>query len=137
MTSELNSRIGRTLPSPLFGVLVSEPRSSIHSRPRADWLRLPRPVWMAAVMLAALWPHWIYVVHRLVDRSDEPWGLLALVTVVALLWRDRDGLIQPTRSALVGSAILAILAAVAHLVLPDLAAAAVAMLALALFLIHA
>jgi exosortase len=92
---------------------------------------------MAAVLIAALWPHWLYVARRLVDRSDEPWGLLALVTVAALLWRDRDALVQPTRSALVGSVVLAILAAVAHLVLPDLAAAAVAMLALALFLVHA
>jgi exosortase len=92
---------------------------------------------MAAILIAALWPHWLYVARRLVDRSDEPWGLLALVTVAALLWRDRFALMQPTRSALVGSAALAILAALAHLVLPDLAAAAVAMLALALFAVHA
>jgi len=137
MTSELNSRVGRTLPSPLFGVLVSAPMPAAPRRPRSGWPRLPRPLWLAAILVAALWPHWLYVARRLVDRSDEPWGVLALMTVVALLWRDRHALVQPTRSALVGSVMLAIVAAIAHLVLPDLAAAAVAMLALALFLVHA
>jgi exosortase len=79
----------------------------------------------------------LYVARRLADGSDEPWGLLALLTAAALLWRERVALVQPTRAALVASALLALFAAAAQLVLPDLAAAAIAMLALGLFLVHA
>ncbi len=88
-------------------------------------------------LLLALWPHWIYMARRMVDGSDEPWGILALATVLVLVARDRAELSVPTRSALVASAALAVVAAAASLVLPDLAAAAVAMLALAFFLVHA
>ena len=139
MRGELNARIGRTVPSPLYGVLVAE-----HDRGAdgfgefvAHW-RAVRPV---AVLLGglvlALWPHWIYMARRMVDGSDEPWGILALATVLLLVARDRAELSVPTRSALVASAALAVLAAAASLVVPDLAAAAIAMLALALFLVHA
>jgi exosortase/archaeosortase family protein len=139
MRGELNARIGRTMPSPLYGVLVAE-----HDRGAdgvgefiAHW-RAVRPV--AALLgglVLALWPHWIYMARRMVDGSDEPWGILALATVLVLVARDRAELSVPTRSALVASAALAALAAAASLVVPDLAAAAIAMLALALFLVHA
>jgi exosortase/archaeosortase family protein len=139
MRGELNARIGRTMPSPLYGVLVAE-----HDRGAdgvgefiAHW-RAVRPV--AALLgglVLALWPHWIYMARRMVDGSDEPWGILALATVLALVARDRAELSVPTRSALVASAALAVLAAAASLVVPDLVAAAIAMLALALFLVHA
>lgn len=138
MRSELNARIGRTMPSPLFGVLVEGPHDAAAGV--ASGTRCPqpaRPVWMLGVLLAALWPHWSYVARRLVDGSDEPWGLLAALTAIVLLMRDRAQLVQPTRSAVVASAALAIAAAVAHLVLPDLAAAVIAMLALGLYLVHA
>jgi exosortase/archaeosortase family protein len=139
MPSELNARIGRTLPSPMFGVLVSE-----HDRTTdavvdvfAQW-RAARPVMpLLGVLVLSLWPHWIYMARRTVDGSDEPWGLLALLTALALVVRDRADLAVPTRSALVASAGLAAMAAVASLTLPDLAAAALAMLALGLFLAHA
>ena len=139
MPSELNARIGRTLPSPMFGVLVSE-----HDRTTdavgdavARW-RDTRPVMLLLAGLAlALWPHWLYMALRTVDGSDEPWGILALLTALALLARDRAELAVPTRSALVASAVLAVMAAIATLTLPDLAAAALAMLALGLFLAHA
>jgi exosortase/archaeosortase family protein len=139
MRGELNARIGRTMPSPLYGVLVAE-----HDRGAdgvgefiAHW-RAVRPV--AALLgglVLALWPHWIYMARRMVDGSDEPWGILALATVLVLVARDRVELSVPTRSALVASAALAFLAAAASVVVPDLAAAAIAMLALALFLVHA
>ena len=139
MRGELNARIGRTLPSPLYGVLVAGPDRNADSVAElaAHW-RAVRPV---AVLLGglvlALWPHWIYLARRTVDGSDEPWGILALATVLLLVARDRAELSVPTRSALVASAALAFFAAVATLVVPDLAAAAIAMLALALFLVHA
>ena len=138
MRSELNARIGRTMPSPLYGVLVEGPHDAVVGVASGTrWPQPARPVWMLGVLLAALWPHWSYVARRLVDGSDEPWGILAALTVMVLLVRDRAQLVQPTRSAVVASAALAIAAAVAHLVLPDLAAAVIAMLALGLYLVHA
>jgi exosortase/archaeosortase family protein len=92
---------------------------------------------MSVLLLLALWPHWVYVAQRLVDGSDEPWGALALMTVVALLVRDRAQLMLPTRSALVACGVLAVIAAIADLVMPDLFAAALAMLALGVFVMHA
>ena len=139
MPSELNARIGRTMPSPMFGVLVSAHDGTADGAGDmvARW-RAVRPVMLLAVALVlALWPHWIYMARRTVDGSDEPWGILALATTLALLVRDRAELAVPARSALVASAALAVVAAVASLALPDLAAAALAMLALGLFLAHA
>ncbi len=139
MRTELNARIGRTVPSPLFGLLVDMPGAGHFARPEhSRWHRAwPRAAWMPAALLLALWPHWVYVARRLWDGSDEPWGVLALVTVVALLVRDRALLAQPTRSALVACGLLAIIAAVADRVLPDLFSAAIAMLALGVFVMHA
>lgn len=138
MPDGLNARIGRTTPSPLFGLLVEGPTAIGRAEARrVPWPRMPRTFWLLSALFVALWPHWIYVARRLVDGSDEPWGVLAWLTVVALLLRDHALLAQPTRSALVASAMLAIVAAAAQLVLPDLAAAALAMLALGLYLVHA
>ncbi len=140
MCSALNARIGRT--TPMFGSFVNA-GSETDSAARVQLAQraLPRPrfgsAWLCAALLAALWPHWIYMARRMVDGSDEPWGVLALATVIVLLWRDRSQLTVPTRAALVASAALAMAAAAAHLALPDLAAAAIAMLALGVFLVHA
>jgi exosortase/archaeosortase family protein len=139
MPSELNARIGRTLPSPMFGVLVSEHDRTADAAGEvvAHW-RAARPVMLLlGALVLALWPHWLYMARRTIDGSDEPWGILALLTALALLARDRAELAVPTRSALVTSATLAVMATVASLTLPDLAAAALAMLALGLFLAHA
>jgi exosortase/archaeosortase family protein len=137
MRTELNARVGRTLPSPLFGMLVAAPSAPAARGSGFAWPAVPRAVWLLAALLAALWPHWIYIARRLVDGSDEPWGVLALLTLAVLLFRDRSLLAQPNRWALVASAALAIIAAVAERVLPDLAAAALAMMAVGLFLTHA
>jgi exosortase/archaeosortase family protein len=142
MRAELNARIGRTMPSPLYGVLVAERDCAADgvgglAANWRDWRTVRPVVALFGGLVLALWPHWIYMARRMVDGSDEPWGLLALATVLVLVARDRAELEVPTRSALAASAALAVTAAAASLVLPDLAAAAVAMLALALFLIHA
>lgn len=139
MPGDLNARIGRTLPSPLAGVLVAEDDGKVDdlgvlARRLGD---LRPATWLLIGLVAALWPHWVYTARRLVDGSDEPWGVLALVTALVLLVRDRAGLTVPTRAALAASAALAVAAAAAHLLLPDLAAAALAMLALGLFVAHA
>lgn len=139
MPSELNARIGRTLPSPMFGVLVAEDDRTTDAigTLAARWRALPPVALLLGGLLIALWPHWIYMARRMVDGSDEPWGILALVTVLVLVARERAALAVPTRSALIAGAVTAIAAALAHLMLPDLVAAAVAMLALGLFLVHA
>src|SRR5512139_1276887 len=99
MPDGLNARVGRTLPSPLFGLLVESPTTAIGRAEdrRVPWARIPRSVWLLSALFVALWPHWIYVARRLVDGSDEPWGVLAWLTVVALLLRDHALLAQPTR----------------------------------------
>ena len=140
MRTEVYARIGRTVPSPLYGLLVETgPRAAGPATSPAGWrvAMPPRAWWLPVVLLAALWPHWIYIARRLVDGSDEPWGILALATVSVLLWRERDALLTPPRAALVASGALAVVAAFAELVLPDLAAAAIAMLAVGTYLVHA
>jgi exosortase/archaeosortase family protein len=127
------------MPSPLFGVLVSERDRSADGVGDllARW-RATRPAMLLLVGMAlALWPHWIYMARRTVDGSDEPWGILALLTTAVLLVRDRAEIAVPTRSALAASGVLALIAAIASLALPDLAAAALAMLALGVFVVHA
>ena len=139
MRHEHYGRIGRTVPSPLYGVLVEA--GAREAKPQSASLRwaasFPREWWLPAALLLALWPHWTYVARRLVDGSDEPWGIVALSTVAVLLWRDRGELVAPPRAALVATSALAVAAAVAELVLPDLAAAAIAMLAVGVYLVHA
>jgi exosortase/archaeosortase family protein len=138
MHTELYARIGRTVPSPLYGVLVEAPRpESAACGGTLQWRALRLRDWLPALLLLALWPHWLYVARRLVDGSDEPWGILALATVIVLLIRDRALFELPPRAALVASGLLAAAAALAELVLPDLAAAAIAMLAVGVYLAHA
>jgi exosortase/archaeosortase family protein len=105
---------------------------------RSRWLRLrAAPAGAAAaplaLLLAALWLHLAWIARRLTDGSDEPWGLLALVTVLLLVARDRAQLAAPSPRALAASGLLAALAAVALWWLPALLAAALAMLALAVY----
>lgn len=138
MHTELYARVGRTVPSPLYGLLVEAPRPEpvTHSW-TLDWCAPRLREWLPALLVLALWPHWLYVARRLVDGSDEPWGILALATVIVLLVRDRALFELPPRAALVASALLAVAAALAELMLPDLAAAAIAMLAVGVYLAYA
>lgn len=126
----LNARIGRTLPGPLFDAL---PPAPINATRRG----LPLAWQLLLVLLLALWPHWVWIARRLTDGSDEPWGIGALVTVLALVARDRRQLALPSRNALLASGVLALVAAAAALAVPPIFAAAVAMLALAIFLASA
>lgn len=47
---------------------------------------LPAWAWLA-LLAAALWPSWLWMGRRLLDRSDDPLGLLALAALGALAWR--------------------------------------------------
>jgi exosortase/archaeosortase family protein len=136
MPHELNARIGRSVTVPWVDALPApgEPPSAPLFRAARP---LPRMAWFSAALLVALWPHWIYVARRIVDGSDEPWGVLALITFVVLVVRDRALLATPHAGLLVLCALVAIVAAVASLTLPDLAAAAIAMVAVAVFAVNA
>lgn len=161
--SELNARIGRTLPGPFTGVPVplaeaarsgaapdagdrgvsrrslvplAGNRAGADARgPLRQLVRNVPAVWLLlAALLLALWPHWRWMARRLTDGSDEPWGIVALATVAVLVLRDRAQLVLPSRSSLIGAAALAVAAAAIEPFVPSLVAAAVAMLALGVFL---
>ena len=135
----LHARIGRVTPNPLSGTRVELPADAGRAASpglaawRERFAQLPRVWWLLGLLLAALWPHGLWLARRLTDGSDEPWGLLALATVLALVARARREMVLPTRVALATSALLAVLAAVASFVVPPIFAAALAMLALAAF----
>lgn len=137
----MNARIGRTVQGPLLGVMVplQAGRTAMAgngSRTGASQLARAIPlVWKPlAVLMLALWPHWGWMMRRLTDGSDEPWGILAIVTVLVLVARDRRQLVLPSRLALLASCVLAIAAAAALFVVPPIFAAAIALLSLAVFL---
>jgi exosortase/archaeosortase family protein len=148
MSDVLHARVGRTLPNPLFGTLVRMAPSAPMTAPspsdrdadgRSRWQRLQQaPAFAAAaplaLLLAALWSHLAWMARRLTDGSDEPWGILALASVLLLVWRDRATVAAPSPRALLASSALAVAAAVALWWLPALLAAALAMLALAAYL---
>jgi exosortase/archaeosortase family protein len=141
-TVVLHARVGRVTPNPL-----SRTRAGLAAAPRAHGWALrawrtrlalvPRVWWLLGLLLAALWPHGLWLARRFTDGSDEPWGLLALATVLALVARQRHCLVLPTRAALLASGALAVLAAVATFVVPPIFAAGAAMLALAVFITSA
>jgi exosortase len=88
------------------------------------------PEWLLALLLAALWPHWLWMARRTMDGSDEPWGMLALVTLIGMVIADRRNLVL-RRPALVLTLAggLSLGAALCTSVLPPIISAAVAMLA--------
>lgn len=48
----------------------------------------PEWLWLA-LLAAALWPTWLWMGQRMLDRSDDPLGLLALAALVLLVWQQR------------------------------------------------
>jgi exosortase/archaeosortase family protein len=126
----LNARIARTLPK--FAVPLARAAAPARGNTRA--LSVPRVMSLLGALLAALWPHWHWMARRLTDGSDEPWGVLALATVIVLVARERRALATPSAAHLVAAGVLAVIAAVATIFLPPLLAGALAMLALAAFL---
>lgn len=132
----LYARVGRVVPNPLFvasaGATVERPRRA-PALQRWPLNALPRVWWLALLLLGALWPHGVWMLRRLTDGSDEPWGVLALLTVAVLLLQARREVATPTRSVLAASAAVAVLAALLAFVVPPIFAAAAAMLALAVF----
>ncbi len=126
---------------PLFGTLVplGRGRSSADGGPQPGIAtRLvnlqAQPLPALGLLLLALWPHGAWMARRLTDGSDEPWGVLAIVTVLAMVSRDARRLVMPRSAVLMASALLALASTVVLAWLPPLVAAGMGLLALALFL---
>lgn len=91
---------------------------------------LAAPFVLASALLVSFWPVWRWYVARMADRSDEPLGVLALLTAVAFLPR------RGWREALGGRAVAGAAAALAVYIVvfdhvPALVRGALAVLALA------
>jgi exosortase/archaeosortase family protein len=128
-TLVLHARIGKT--SARFVPPVAEAAND--ARAAAPGSRLSAPVLLAALVLA-LWPQWQWMAQRLTDGSDEPWGVLALCTVLVLVGREWRKLETPSAVALCAGGALLGGAALGRFWLPPLVAAAIAMAALGTFL---
>lgn len=57
--------------------------------------------WLVCIQLIAFWPVWRWYLKRLNDGSDEPWGLLALLTALVFLFvKGNTNEIKPRHLAL-------------------------------------
>jgi len=79
--------------------------------------------------ILAFWSVWGWYLNRMLDGSDEPWGILALVTVILLvikkgIWK------APSTITLVISAVIAIIYIVSYGYLPPLIRGVLAVIAL-------
>ena len=99
--------------------------------------RIPAAGWLA-LQAAALTPTWTWMARRMVDGSDDPLGLLALITLGALVWTLRRELRAAPRLGWLALAMTGTVAAtllrggIGSLpALPPLAAGLLAVLALA------
>jgi exosortase/archaeosortase family protein len=91
----------------------------------------PAGVWLA-LLVAAFWPTWLWMGRRMQDGSDDPLGLLALTALWWLAWRSRRRLrAAPPLGWLAMALAGAVLATAMQGMLPPLAVALLAVLALA------
>ncbi len=91
---------------------------------------MTRILLIVGLQLVAFWPVWRWYVSRLVDSSDQPWGLLALVT--AFLFLLRTSAAPRKESSLLPVTITIVLYSATYSLLPPLARAAIAFTAIAL-----
>ncbi|MDB5868395.1 MAG: hypothetical protein JWP96_727 [Polaromonas sp.] len=91
------------------------------------------PGWLWSLLLVAvLWPTWLWMGRRMLDRSDDPLGLLALAALGLLVARHHRRLRAAPRLGWFALALVGVLAAtVAQGLLPALVVALPALLALA------
>src|SRR4051812_5861316 len=106
-----------------------------------DWSiqvdRVPAGAWLA-LQFAALTPTWVWMVERMRDGSDDPFGALALAALAALVWQLRRELRAAPRLGWLALATVGTLASTLLRTglgvlpaLPPLAASLLAVLALA------
>ncbi len=97
--------------------------------------RIPEEI-LLALLLAAMWPTWVWMCQRVVDRSDDPFGLLALGALGVLCWHHRRALRAAPNLGCVALALFGVMiATVAQGWLPPLLVGLVSLLTLAIGLI--
>lgn len=69
-------------------------------------------------MAVAAWPVWRWYFNRMTDGSDEPWGVLALLTLVLLRGRDGKAIEWKERSFVLPGLLFGLYAAVYGLLVP-------------------
>jgi exosortase/archaeosortase family protein len=79
--------------------------------------------------IAAFWPVWYWYTQRMLDGSDEPWGILALITVLVLVVK-KGAWSAPSAQAVVISSIIAAIYAASFGWLPPLIRGILAVVAL-------
>ncbi len=99
------------------------------SAPRANGKHAA--LWITAALLAAFWPVLLWWSRRVVDDSDEPLGVLALICGLAFLWHERE-LWQISKASLVAGLLIALSARLLAAKLPMLLLGMALILALAL-----
>jgi exosortase len=106
--------------------------AAFRSQPRTfAWLRR-FPIVLFLIQAACLWPVWRWYGARMIDGSDEPWGIAALIAAFALTWpRERHPGFDSPAGLLMWSAGLTLLYALATPVAPPLVRAVIAVAALA------
>ncbi|MES2932556.1 MAG: archaeosortase/exosortase family protein [Pseudomonadota bacterium] len=93
------------------------------------------PGWLVLMQLGALWPHWVWMARRTVDGSDEPRGVLALLTIIALVLAERRQLSSVAAApVLLTAGLLSFVATLGMHYLSPIIAAAVAVLAVTVLL---
>lgn len=91
----------------------------------------PEWIWLA-LLAAALWPTWLWMGQRMLDRSDDPLGLLALAALGLLAWQQRRRLRPAPRLGWLALALIgAVAATLCQAWLPSLVVALLALTALA------
>ncbi len=91
----------------------------------------PEWIWLA-LLAAALWPTWLWMGQRMLDRSDDPLGLLALSALGLLAWQQRRRLRPAPRLGWLALALAgAVAATLSQDKLPSLVTALLALSALA------
>lgn len=98
---------------------------------RPAWrLQLPGWGWLLLPALA-LWPVWQWSLRRMSDGSDDPFGIVALATLLLVLWRERGQLsVTPRLPGLLLALLLSAAALLSQAWLPPLLRAVLAVLAL-------
>lgn len=98
---------------------------------RPTWrLQLPGWAWLLLPALA-LWPVWQWSLRRMSDGSDDPFGIVALATLLLVLWRERGQLaVTPRLPGLLLALLLSAAALLSQAWLPPLLRAVLAVLAL-------
>lgn len=59
--------------------------------------RLSSPTVLVVVQRLAFWHVGVWYVARITDRSDEPWGVVALATVILFVWGKKQWTTEPVR----------------------------------------